>query len=348
VDFLIIGAMKSGTSSLWALMREHPDIWVPMPKELPFFNGPEHDRGWDAFARRNLRGAPPGAKVGKATPSYMAGAPLDPVEREDLEREIPERIARQFPDIKLIAILRDPVERAVSQYTMGRNVGAETRGPDEAFEQLLQPAALARARRDPHGLEGYVVLGEYGRLLRGYLDVFGSSQLLPLSTAQLSDDPRSVLERVWRFVGVDDYVPADLHQRYMVSAELGRRHRVIGLFDGRRRSVRAARRAFRALPPSIGDPIRRRFWTPLLRSVASKATDPGSPSPPPQYAVSPDLRRKLEAHYEADSEQLVEMFGWSPLNGEADLSRSSPAPPASSPATDPASGREPAPEQAGG
>src|SRR5262245_17126778 len=97
VDFLIIGAMKSGTSSLWALMRDHPDIWMPMPKELPFFSGPDYERGWEEFARRNLRGAPAGATIGKATPAYMAGAPLEGVTREDPEREIPERIARQFP-----------------------------------------------------------------------------------------------------------------------------------------------------------------------------------------------------------------------------------------------------------
>jgi hypothetical protein len=348
MDFLIIGAAKSASSSLWALMREHPDIWVPMPKELPFFNGPDAADGWDEFARRNLRGAPAGARVGKATPMYMAGAPIDPVEREDVEREIPERIARVFPDIRLIAILRDPVERAMSQYTMNRNVGAETRDPDGAFDELLRADSLAAARRDPQGLQGYVVLGEYGRILRGYVDVFGAEQLLTLSTAQLADDPRAVLTAVWRHVGVGDYEPADLNQRYMVSSELGRRHRLIGLFDGRRRSVRMARRAFRSLPPAIADPIRRMVWTPLLRSVASRGAKDSSPAP--RYELGPELRRRLVEHYEPDSAALVEMFGWSPLNGgrpELDAAGAATAtspPAAGSPGSEP----EPAPGQAVG
>src|SRR3954464_13678097 len=109
MDFLIIGAMKSGTSSLWAMVRDHPDVWMPVPKEIPFFDRPDyHEQGWNRYARRHLSGAPPGAKVGKATPCYMSGIPLDGGARQDPEREIPERIATLFPSIRLIAILRDP------------------------------------------------------------------------------------------------------------------------------------------------------------------------------------------------------------------------------------------------
>jgi hypothetical protein len=350
MDFLIIGAAKSASSSLWALIREHPDIWVPMPKELPFFNGPDAADGWDEFARRNLRGAPVGAKVGKATPMYMAGAPIDLVEREDLEHEIPERIARLFPEIRLIAILRDPIERAMSQYTMNRNVGAETRDPDTAFDELLRPDAIAAARRDPQGLRGYVVLGEYGRILRGYVDVFGAGQLLTLSTAELAEDPRAVLSAVWRHLGVEEYEPADLNKRYMVSAELGRRHRLIGLFDGRRRSVRMARKAFRSLPPSVGDPIRRMVWTPLLRSVASRGAAKEQTSTAPRHELGPELKRRLVEHYEPDSAELVEMFGWSPLNGgrpdlaDGATARATRPPAAQSPGSEP----EAAPGQAVG
>ena len=149
----------------------------------------------------------------------MAGAAAGGLARSDPEREIPERIARQFPDIRLIAILRDPVERALSHYAMARNVGPESRDPETAFDELLRPEALAEARQDPHGLHGYVAFGEYGRILRGYLDVFEASQVLTVSTAQLAADPQSVLSSVWPFVGVADHVPADLHTRYMVSSE---------------------------------------------------------------------------------------------------------------------------------
>lgn len=311
VDFMIIGAAKSGTSSLWALLRDHPDIWMPMPKELPFFNGPDHARGWDEFARRHLKEAPPGTKIGKATPVYMAGVPREGATRDDPEREIPERIARQLPDIKLIAILRDPVERALSHYSMARKVGAETRDPETALDELLRPEVLEAARREPRGLQGYLVLGEYGRVLRGYLDVFDASQLLTLSTAELADDPKSVLDSVWSFLGVDHHEPADLNKRYMVSADLTRRHRFLpGLIDPRRPGVRAVRKAVRSLPPSIRDPLRQRVSRAVARTIVSGG-DPGRKEPPARE-LSPELRRRLVAHYEPDSAALEEMFGWSP------------------------------------
>jgi hypothetical protein len=316
MDFLIIGASKSGTSSLWAIMRQHPQIWVPMPKELPFFDRPDYVQGWEQYARRNLHGAPTGATIGKATPSYMNGIPRDGAAREDFEREIPERIARQFPDIRLIAILRDPVQRALSQYAMGRNVGAESRDPDTVFGELLEPTALEQSRRSPRGLNGYIVLGEYGRILRGYLDAFDASQLLTLSTAQLGEDPEQVLASVWRFVGVDENVEIDLNTRYMVSADLKRRHRfMLGLYNPERRSVRMARRTVRALPPAIGASLRRRVWTPALRSVTSGGDRLRSSDAPPRYELSPELRERMIAHFEPDSAELEEMLGWSPLHG---------------------------------
>lgn len=341
--------MKSGTSSLWALLRDHPGIWMPMPKELPFFNGPDYAAGWDEFARRNLRGAPAGATIGKATPAYMAGAPMEGVAREDPEREIPERIARQFPGVKLIAILRDPVKRALSHYSMARNVGPETRDVDTAFSELLEPTALAASRRDPHRLQGYVVLGEYGRILRGYLDVFDPSQVLTLSTGELASDPRSVLASVWPFIGVPDHEPADLHTRYMVSSELTARHRLIG-FNGRGPAMRAVRKTARALPAPIADPLRRVVWRRALRSVASEpAQDEASPQAP-KDELSSELRERLVAHYEPDSALLEEIFGWSPLQegGPRDDEAANPVPGPSSQRRAPGARPERAPETAAG
>jgi hypothetical protein len=314
MDFLIIGAAKSGTSTLWSLMRGHPDIWMPTPKELPFFNGPDYELGWEEFARRHLGGAPPGAKIGKAAPGYMSGAAVGGDATTHREREIPERIARRFPDIKLIAILRDPVKRALSQYAMARNLGLESRDPDTAFEELLEPSALAEARRNPPDLKGgYVVLGEYARILQGYLDVFEPSQLLVLQTTRLAEDPESLLASVWRFIGVDDYVPDDLDTRRNVSSDLTPWQRVfVEAVDDAPPAARAARRVVRALPPAIRAPVRRRVFA-VFRYVASRKRGGTSSSSPPDYQLSPKIRGRLFAHYEADSANLETMFGWSPL-----------------------------------
>ena len=82
---------------------------------------------------------------------------------------------------------------------------------DQAIDELLQPDALERASREIHEITGYVVFGEYGRILSGYLDVFGESSYSVLFTAELEADPHSALSSIFEFLGVDpEFVPDNL------------------------------------------------------------------------------------------------------------------------------------------
>jgi Sulfotransferase family len=209
MEFLVIGAQKAGTTTLWKLLRDHPQLWLPDAKEAPFFSHSEvYERGWTSYLRR--LDVPDGQNVlrGTVTPHYMHGW------HDASTRTVAERIARVLPDAKLVALLRDPVERARSQHAMTVARGRERRGVDHAMSESLRPEALRRGRSAPDDTNSYVVQGEYGRILGEYLSLFPRAALHVELSETLSLDPQGALRRILRFLGADDgYEPADPFQR---------------------------------------------------------------------------------------------------------------------------------------
>jgi hypothetical protein len=198
LDFVIIGTQKGGTTSLWQYLRDHPQLWMPRTKEAPFFNKAQADDAAElaAYMDRRFGEAPDGALLGKATPHYMMGS-----RRADVER-IARRIATAFPDVRLIALLRDPLERAVSHYRMAVRRGQEERSFDEAIADLLDPGQLADGRSRATETNSYVVQGEYARILRAYHESLPAEQLHVELTEDLSGDPGAVVDRVLGFLGL--------------------------------------------------------------------------------------------------------------------------------------------------
>lgn len=220
LDFLVIGAQKAGTTSLFEHLRAHPQLYLPPGKEKPFFS---HDAifgaGWDPFVRTVFVDAPPDRLWGKATPWYMAGCPVRDdrdvtLSPEEAVRAIPERIHARLPDVRLVAILRDPVERCVSHFRMGVLGGRETRTFEQVVVDLLTPQALERARllrRTPP----YVTFGEYGRVLEGYYEAFPPEQILITFTNELEAAPAKLLRTLFGFLDIDDgFVPPRLETRF--------------------------------------------------------------------------------------------------------------------------------------
>lgn len=191
LEFLIAGVQKAGTTALHAFLSQHPSLFLPACKELHFFDDESLD--WrepnDARFRHHFRECSNGQTAGEATPIYAYWEPAA------------ERIHRYNPAMKLIVLLRDPVERAYSHWSMEFGRGRET----------LEFAAAIREGRsrfagDQHGWFSYVERGLYSEQVERLQSWFGSEQLLFQRTEDLRERHEATLDRMCAFLGVDRFV----------------------------------------------------------------------------------------------------------------------------------------------
>jgi hypothetical protein len=200
-DFLIAGVPKAGTTALHAALTGHPDLYLSPVKEPKFFlsDGPPPTVGgpgdvqtyqehiWQRPAYGKLfEAAPAGALKGEATPFYLY----------DLESH--DRIQALIPDVKLIILLRDPVDRAHSNWTHLWVAGLE----EEADFLAACHAEESRKQRHWADFWHYIGLGLYGRQLQHLYRRFSRDQVLLLRYRDLKDDPAQTLDRVCSFLGV--------------------------------------------------------------------------------------------------------------------------------------------------
>jgi len=196
---LIIGAQKGGTTSLFNYLVQHPQVRAPFTKEIHYFDlhygrGPRWYRGRFPYARQ-LAG---GDLTLDATPYYLAH-PL-----------APERAARLLPEAKLIAVLRNPIDRALSHY------GHEVRGGREelSFAEAIEREAERldgeedRLAREPayysynHHRYSYTLRGLYLRQLQRWTTHYPRTRLLVLQSEWLFADPGAAMARVHEFLGL--------------------------------------------------------------------------------------------------------------------------------------------------
>jgi hypothetical protein len=184
-DFLAIGAQRSGTTSLFQVLRRHPEIFMPDVKEVNFFFHDNHYRRGVDYYRSVFAEAPARARaVGEASPGYIC------------KPGVARRIHELLPEVKLVAVLRNPVDRAYSQYWDNRRFLAEPL----SFEQAMDVALTPDYR---HGKRGYFSRGVYIEQLANYLELFGREQLLVLIFEDLKQDPEATFERCFEFLGVE-------------------------------------------------------------------------------------------------------------------------------------------------
>lgn len=317
LDFIIIGAQKSGTTSLFEYLRQHRGITMPEGKERPYFSHQSpYLRGWTDYVRKTFPFADETTKWGTATPQYMTGGlweePNSALADEGYdERTVPKRIATQLPDVRLIAILRDPVERARSHHRMAQMNGIDKRSFGEAINDLLRPEALEHARREPQETTGYVSWGEYGRILDGYFDVFPRSQLLIVFTDELETAPDKLLRRIQGFVGVqDNFTPNNIGARYRVGATT-RRLSWLGTYSRLNpwalqhtvSQMDCARHAWHLMPEPGRRKIDQAFGRVAYRlDLWNRQTSEDIPEDD-RFFVD-----RLRAHYEHDGRRLAELL----------------------------------------
>ena len=194
-DFLGIGTQKGGTTYLHGLLQQHPQVFLAHPKELHYFSL-HHQLGLDWYGR-HFEAAAPDQRCGEVTPYYL----FHPLAAE--------RIAATLPDVKLIVLLRDPVERALSQYFHSKRLGLETLELEAAFAAEAQrladaDAALKRGESHrSHQQHSYLSRSRYEHQLFRFEKLFLSTQLLVLRSEDLFDQPRRTWDQVLDFLELD-------------------------------------------------------------------------------------------------------------------------------------------------
>ena len=212
-DFLVVGAKKGGTTSVANWLVHHPQVLPMFPRfqsaksphyfDINYWRGPDWYRSHfpssmvrEAHERRS--GVRP--LVGESSPYYL------------FHPAAPQRIHESIPDVKMIAVLREPVSRAHSNFWDRVASGSEDLATfEEAIdaepERLrgLSDGDLAdpRAYNRHHDHHTYLARGEYAGQLRRYFDVFDRDQLLILSADQLFREPGTVFSRIERFLGIE-------------------------------------------------------------------------------------------------------------------------------------------------
>lgn len=214
--FLLIGAAKAGTTSLYHYLKQHPDVFVTAEKEPGFF----------AFEDDPLRYRGPGDERLRTfvTTTLSAYTALFQPRRHEAaageasvvylyDAEAPERIRRYVPDVRLVAVLRHPVERAFSLFLDHRKAQRE---PCSLFAE----AVAAEPERIQAGWEWswhYVQHGFYHQQLVRYYDRFSADQIRVYLYEDLCERPHDLLSDLFAFLGVDRTFRPDLTARHNVS-----------------------------------------------------------------------------------------------------------------------------------
>ena len=194
-DFLGLGVQKGGTTTLHRLLERHPSVFLPPVKEVHYFS--LHCGEGEAWYRNQFASAASGQRCGEVTPYYL------------FHPEVPQRVHALLPKARLIVLLRDPVERALSQYFHSRRLGFEPLPLEEALavepERLQSaPAALRAAdgTHKSHQEHSYLSRSRYELQLPAWEALYPAAQLLVLRSEDLFSTPAEIWMRVLEFLGL--------------------------------------------------------------------------------------------------------------------------------------------------
>ncbi|MGY1594819.1 sulfotransferase family protein [Geodermatophilus sp. SYSU D00708] len=286
-DFLVIGAARSGTTALASFLGEHPDVFFSTPKEphflafpegAPRFTGPGDDDLVNRVAVRDpqawlrLFAGRPEARRGEGSVTTLAYPAAS----------VPAIARYCAPGCRVVAVLRDPVERAFSSWQYLRSRGHDA----GSFEEGLAAEEDRIAAGWSH-MWHFARLSRYAEQLAPFADAFGD-RLLVLTQEELAADPAGELRRVFAFLGVDPDV--DVHtDRRVNEGGLPRSRGVAGALNVVRRSPAARRLVKRVVPERHRERIR-------SANLRRETVDPGT-------------RRRLAASLAGDLRELQDVLG---------------------------------------
>jgi len=218
-NFLIIGAGKSGTTSIYEYLSQHPEVFMSPVKETNFFalegkevkardNSPEQTEHypWAINNFTDYQGlfeeAGNAKAIGEASPMYL------------YNKDAPVRIKERLPRVKLIAILRQPVDRLYSRYM---HLMREGREPGKQFADALDEQSIWWRRND------LVKEGFYGTYLKRYYGLFNNDQIKVLLYDELKSNPEKVMLELYEYIGVEPTFKPDFSTEFNKSGRIKNR-----------------------------------------------------------------------------------------------------------------------------
>lgn len=290
-NFLIIGAAKAGTTALYSYLKQHPQIYMSPNKEPHFFafegenvnfGGTAGDQEWlNRFAitdiqtyRLQFQGVSKQIAIGEASALYLY-----------IPKAV-ERIHHYIPDVKLLAILRNPVERAYSAFLYQIRDDLE---PITDFAQALREETT-RIHNNWVPIYYYQQMGFYYTQMKRYFDTFDRAQIRVYLYEDFTTNTISILQDIFRFLGVDDTFAPDVSLRHNVSGIP--RNKALHTFLGQEHHPIKT-----ILKPLLPKELRRRVMLILQNRNLDK---------PP--SLPPELRRQLIEVYREDILNLQDLI----------------------------------------
>lgn len=185
-NFLIVGAQKSGTTTLYDILDMHPEVNMSKTKEINFFTSDQKfEKGLNYYSTFFKEPKDEHQITGEASPGYMNNL------------YIPKLIKNKLGDIKIVMMLRDPIKRAYSQYWDNRRHLSESLTESEIIDKYLTDAYSSKSK-------GYFSRGVYIRYIEEYLKYFKRSDIHIIIFEELIDNPKNELKKLYNFLKIDD------------------------------------------------------------------------------------------------------------------------------------------------
>jgi hypothetical protein len=272
-NLLIIGAAKSGTTSLHYYLDQHPEIFMSFPKDPEFFQRDTWREKLDWYESLFPEPAP---VRGEASTSYTA---------HPARLGVPERIHETIPDARMIYVVRDPIDRIEAHYAQHQTLDKDSRPIDEAVRSAL------RDGDDP--VNPYVCMSRYATQVEQYLPFFPLERILVIDNTEMQRDRRGVLREAFAFLGVDDGFDTPRFDEILNTKRDQVRFSPAG---ARLRGSRAARWVHSRVPRKVRGPVTK----PLTRALSRPVERP---------ALSDAVKEELREVLAPEADRLRELTG---------------------------------------
>ncbi len=248
-DFIVFGAPKSGTTTLFEYLDQSASICLPKDKEAPYFCDERLYSLGVKYLDSQYQDCKPNQITGSISPQYSIG------QGDVYVDEVARRISSQLPNVKLISLLRDPIQRAVSHHQMLTARGHEHRTLSKALDDCTNGSPLLPGYPDPD--MDYIKGSKYQAILETYLKHFSRSQIHVTYTEDLFQDPDQTLRDIFEFLELD----YDLSEAItpVQARKGGSKPRLKFLTPGFLFRIAGVRSLWKTLPASVTKPIEYRL-----------------------------------------------------------------------------------------